>query len=77
MGEKLLFKEWLYARYMNDSTYFGDLAKDVAADADFPAEGSEDDFISYIEGQGAGEEAVHVLHEVFSIFSSGEDTIQM
>lgn len=72
MGEKLLFKEWLYTKYMNDSTYYGDLARDINNDPDFPTKGSEDDLITYIEGQGSGEEAVHVLHEAFTLFLNEE-----
>ncbi|MEG0074353.1 MAG: YozE family protein [Eubacterium sp.] len=69
MGEILSFKQWICKMYKDDSSYLGDLAKDIAADDQFPDSGSMDDLITYIEAQGASESAVGVLLEAFNIFS--------
>ena len=73
MGEKVLFKEWLCARYSGDASYFGDLAKDVVEDKGFPDDGSADDFISYIESQGASEEALKVMSDAYALFIKGDN----
>lgn len=72
MGEKILFKEWLCANYSNDTSYIGDLAKEVAADKNFPDDGSADDFISYIESQGASEEALLVMSDAYALFTKDD-----
>lgn len=70
--EKDLFKDWLCDNYLNDSSYIGDLARDVSEDRTFPDEGSVDDFVTYIEKQGAVEEAVSVLMEAYDLFCQSQ-----
>lgn len=68
MGEKVLFKDWLCANYLNDTSYMGDLAKEVASDPNFPDDGTADDFIAYIESQGASEEGLKVMSDACLLF---------
>lgn len=70
--EKVLFKDWLCANYLKDSSYIGDLARDVSDDKTFPDEGSVDDFVSYIEKEGAVEEAVSVLMEAYDLYCQAQ-----
>lgn len=63
------FKQWLCENYADDHTsYFGDLARDVMEDSRFPEEGSKDDFIGYIESEGATEDALLVLSDAYDVY---------
>lgn len=64
----LLFKEWLCKTYQDDSSYFGDLARDVAEDASFPESNTISDLITYLAEQNACDEAIGALGDVFEQF---------